>query len=1214
MGLWADTVAMKVAVLFLIILVTTSQVCSQTALYSSGEPSANEQFYLELINRARANPTAEGQLLAASGDADVARALQSYGVNIPLMRNEFAALPPRPPLAMNAKLLQMARAHTQDLFANAIQSHSGSNGSSLSQRANTVSYPFASIGENVFSYAESVFQGHAGFQVDWGQGANGMQEGRGHRMNIHGNYREIGVGVIVGTNRVQNRTVGPQLVTQNFGTQQSSPAFITGVAYYDLNNNNFYDPGEGIGGLRVEASGASFHSITSNSGGYAIPVPTTNAQRSVTFAGPNLTIATSGTIANGENVKVDFKPVYTAPTPTGPTQVSTTAPSSYIFAPVGGATAHQWQALKITAIPDDEAENLTRVTVATSGNYNPRNTAIKHSGSAAYRLTHPTVAFSSELLTYNSTFIVRPGASLSFQSRLRMATVNQFAKVQVSTNNGFTWQDVYSQKGATQGNQNGQSGEANFTLRTVSLAAFVGQEIQIRFNYHFAGGTLFPGTGETFGWYIDRVKFNQLVDPSNAVQGSVAEGLSGFAFQPSTPGDYLLSVRPVIGTFTWPFSPPLTVTALAGQNPTPLVITSQPQDLTVKVGAAAALSVAATPANLAYQWKKNSANVPNANQPVFILTTAQLADAGTYRVEITDGAMNAVLSDPAQLGVVEDVPRYLPTDAGKSAKLTVTAAGPALSYQWKKDNQPLNNGPTITGTQTATLNLKNLQSNQTGIYTCDVRSGNSLPVEGGTTGLVVTGGVPSITLNQTMGDAIVGGSYQYTILYTVPANNPPSTFRAKGLPPGLKLDAKTGIITGTPTKTGLHKITLIAANSYGASETTVDLFVYPFPLNLSGNYIGLMINDPTLNQQLGGRLDLKVTALGTYTGTLTQGTIKTPFKGKLNVILGSQTPSTNVVIQPVGSPSPAAVTLTLHFDLDQNIFAPGSQINQGNITLPISGWRQIWHARTNAATVYQGLHTFALKPPNELLNNDEVPQGHGFGSFNGAADGKVKITGRLGDGEKYTAAAFIGPKGEIPIYQTLYAGARKGSILGAFVIQPGLASEAAGKTLVGALHWTRPPNNQASARTYREGFGLIGTPIETPLLVTATGAFYQPPQGTDAVILNLQASTNNAQLELAQGDLPATTIPLNIARQNKITAAANAPLNFKLTVNPKTGLLTGSFTDNGGNPSAPKQKVTMQGILTRENDQPMGFGYFLRPTGPTPSPIKSGNLILRPVP
>src|SRR5205807_3031727 len=73
-------------------------------LYSIGDPTNEEQYYLELINRARANPTAEGNRLAATTDSNILAAYTAFGVNLVLMQSQFLLIPPAPPLSMNATL------------------------------------------------------------------------------------------------------------------------------------------------------------------------------------------------------------------------------------------------------------------------------------------------------------------------------------------------------------------------------------------------------------------------------------------------------------------------------------------------------------------------------------------------------------------------------------------------------------------------------------------------------------------------------------------------------------------------------------------------------------------------------------------------------------------------------------------------------------------------------------------------------------------------------------------------------------------------------------------------------------------------------------------------------------------------------------------------------------------------------------------------------
>ena len=243
--------------------------CRGQAVYDFGNPTAEEQLYLELINRARANPAAEGARLAAITDPDVLNAYAQFGVSLALMQSEFNALPAVPPLAPNASLTTSARGHSAWMLANAMQSHDETNPANTPwTRMTAAGYTYSTAGENVYAYAKSVGFGHAGFEVDWGPGGTGgMQSGRGHRMSIHSaNFREIGVGVALGT----NGAIGPQLVTQDLGARSPSPIFATGVAYYDLNGNNFYDIGEGIAGLTVTVSGASYSCVTAAGGGWSI--------------------------------------------------------------------------------------------------------------------------------------------------------------------------------------------------------------------------------------------------------------------------------------------------------------------------------------------------------------------------------------------------------------------------------------------------------------------------------------------------------------------------------------------------------------------------------------------------------------------------------------------------------------------------------------------------------------------------------------------------------------------------------------------------------------------------------------------------------------------------------------------------------------------------------------------------------------------------------
>lgn len=298
-------------------------------LYSIGDPTNEEQYYLELINRARANPTAEGMRLATTTDQDVRNAYTAFGVNLALMQTQFVLIAPAPPLSMNATLMSAARAHSQNMLQNNYQGHSGPDGPITTRLAAYTSGANGwSIGENVYAYSKSVWYGHAGFEVDWGGSAltGGMQSPPGHRQNIHNTtFREVGIGVVLGSNGGSGG-VGPQLVTQDFGTVGGLLPFVTGVVYRDLNGNGFYDPGEGVGGVTVTIANVNSYAVTASSGGYSVPVPG-SGDYTMTFSGGSApTTQKAVSVINGQNVKADYVVTGSAPpTPTKLANISTRA-------------------------------------------------------------------------------------------------------------------------------------------------------------------------------------------------------------------------------------------------------------------------------------------------------------------------------------------------------------------------------------------------------------------------------------------------------------------------------------------------------------------------------------------------------------------------------------------------------------------------------------------------------------------------------------------------------------------------------------------------------------------------------------------------------------------------------------------------------------------------------------------------------------------------
>ena len=160
-------------------------------LYSIGNPTDEEQLFLELVNRARMNPAQEGILLRNSTDPQILNYYSFFQVNLDAFTSAMSKILPAQPLAMNAALTAAARIHSLDMFNNTYQEHvSPIDGTGHADRAIAAGYPADafSIAENIYADARSVIHGHAGFEVDWGNdpsSVNGMQNPPHHRLTMH---------------------------------------------------------------------------------------------------------------------------------------------------------------------------------------------------------------------------------------------------------------------------------------------------------------------------------------------------------------------------------------------------------------------------------------------------------------------------------------------------------------------------------------------------------------------------------------------------------------------------------------------------------------------------------------------------------------------------------------------------------------------------------------------------------------------------------------------------------------------------------------------------------------------------------------------------------------------------------------------------------------------------------------------------------------------
>jgi serralysin len=267
------------------------------ATYSHGNPTNDEQYLLELLNRARADPLKEA-------------ALQG----IDLQEGTVKPIPSTPgaPLPFNEQLLAAAQDFAQELTETGGtpgDPHTDKNGDGPKKRIQKHGYLGKNNGfldkENIsHDYgnggAEGAVFAHAGLFLDPGV------PDVGHRRAMLGDFDEVGVGARSGPKGgkvvqdfVLNNLVGPNSPNPN----TKRPKFILGVVCVG-SDGVAYTPGNGIPGVKVTLSQGTWDAKTSASGGYAIPADGLSGAITVTFDRQGVK-KTRAVDLKDANVKVD---------------------------------------------------------------------------------------------------------------------------------------------------------------------------------------------------------------------------------------------------------------------------------------------------------------------------------------------------------------------------------------------------------------------------------------------------------------------------------------------------------------------------------------------------------------------------------------------------------------------------------------------------------------------------------------------------------------------------------------------------------------------------------------------------------------------------------------------------------------------------------------------------------------------------------------------
>jgi REP element-mobilizing transposase RayT len=610
-------------------------------------------------------------------------------------------------------------------------------------------------------------------------------------------------------------------------------------------------------------------------------------------------------------------------------------------------------------------------------------------------------------------------------------------------------------------------------------------------------------------------------------------------------------------------------------TPTALAISDEPDALAVLPGANATFSVAVTgTAPWLFQWMKNGQDIPAESNSSLQLTNVNESHDALYSVRITNGQTTAT-STAVRLNVYDPPlivtpPSALTLNPTQTATFTVAATTEVgtLSYEWRFNGNPISGGPNAP-----TLTLVGITEASQGNYTVAITNpaGTTL-----STAAALNVNDPIRILTHPLSQTVSNGN---TATFSVVADGT-APFTYQWQRNGVDLAGETAStlsLTANPNTVGRYrvKVSNVAGFTYSNAAT----------LTLGGWFVGAfeapLPRHSVLNANLGGVLRVTTTADFTYTGKITLGTVSYSIKG--NLVFNPADPMRPTLSVTVPRKNTTALTLSIAFGPDA---MESISLTDGTATLSAIGWRKVWN-KTVLPTAYAGYYTLGMDTPLSLVQTR--PEGTSYGSFTVSPTlGTLTFTGKLSDGTAYSSAAFVGPHGEVCVFAPLYKS--KGSIVGS--LQIAAAAQNKDNTLVGEVSWLRPA---ITGKVFPAGFG--------PFDLSAVGSRYDAPAASTIVMGLTPGVVNNARIEFST----LSTLPVRIDLKHKVIPdAALKPAKFTATLNPKTGLLTGSYSL-----SNPTRTVTFSALILRDATGQSGRGYLLVPDGAT---TKSAQVIFEPLP
>ncbi|MCL2103861.1 MAG: SUMF1/EgtB/PvdO family nonheme iron enzyme [Kiritimatiellaeota bacterium] len=430
-------------------------------------------------------------------------------------------------------------------------------------------------------------------------------------------------------------------------------------------------------------------------------------------------------------------------------------------------------------------------------------------------------------------------------------------------------------------------------------------------------------------------------------------------------------------------------------------------------------------------------------------------------------------------------------------------------------------------------------------------------------------------------------------------NERPATFKAKGLPPGLKINAATGEIAGIPTKAGTFPVIVTATNPNKlARQEPLTITIAELSPYAQGAFTGYLTNGAA---QVVGTFTMKASAKGALS-------VKTILRNASVSFSAKGWAETDGTVYTVAFLTKKGEALSL--SVDTSTWAVVGTAAGGNIgasALELAGQWDLFKVNKKSVDYpsamaelakYQGYYTVALPATACAMLTpglDNLQEGAGYLALTVSKNGGVKVAGKLSDGTTLSASTtllVVGGEGVVPMFAPLYS--KRGVASGLLTVLPGLTVPDGNKVVPDTSvmwQWVYPGRGAAATL---DGFGALLEPF---------GAFY-------AKTASIEAYYGGAAFTTAV-DTVSMDVPLVFNARGVASLSADPmdnPFDAKLTVKPATGLFNGTFRRNVAGKST---TVKYLGVLTRTPaDAYVGSGAYVLPETVKPYSLKPSYPVL----